>query len=73
MTVTIAGIPAALSTKLIEEYVDIKKHFATNDWGPGQLSGGRFAEVMLRIYQHLLGEPVTAFGADIVHARRRVF
>jgi hypothetical protein len=66
MTITIAGIPTALSTKLVEEYLDIKKHFTMNDWGPGQLKGGRFAEVMLRIYQHLLGEPVTPFGTDIV-------
>ncbi len=66
MTITIADIPAALSAKLVEEYLDIKKHFAMNDWGPGQLKGGRFAEVMLRIYQHLLGEPVTPFGTDIV-------
>jgi hypothetical protein len=66
MTMTIAGIPGALSAKLIEEYLDIKKHFAMNDWGPGQLKGGRFAEVMLRIYQHLLGEAPTPFGNDIV-------
>ena len=66
MTITITGIPSALSAKLIEEYLDIKKHFAMNDWGPGQLKGGRFAEVMLRIYQHLLGESVTPFGTDIV-------
>jgi hypothetical protein len=66
MTITIAGIPTALSAKLVEEYLDIKKHFAMNDWGPGQLKGGRFAEVMLRIYQHLLGEPVTPFGTDVV-------
>jgi hypothetical protein len=66
MTITIAGIPTALSAKLIEEYLDIKKHFAMNDWGPGQLKGGRFAEVMLRIYQHLLGDPVTPFGTDIM-------
>jgi hypothetical protein len=37
-----------------------------NDWGPGQLKGGLFAEVMLRIYQHLLGEAVAPFGNDIV-------
>jgi hypothetical protein len=66
MTLTIAGIPTALSAKLVEEYLDIKKHFAMNDWGPGQLRGGRFAEVMLRIYQHLLGEPVTPFGTNIL-------
>ncbi len=66
MTLTIAGIPATLSAKLVEEYLDIKKRFAMNDWGPGQLKGGRFAEVMMRIHQHLLGEQVTPFGADIV-------
>lgn len=66
MTLSITGIPTALSEKLVEEYLDIKKHFAMNDWGPGQLKGGRFAEVMLRIYQHLLGETVMPFGADIV-------
>jgi hypothetical protein len=66
MTLSIGGIPPALSAKLIEEFLDIKKHFAMNDWGPGQLKGGRFSEVMLRIYQHLLGESVAPFGTDIV-------
>ncbi len=33
MTIVIADIPAALGAKLIEEYLDIKKHFAMNDWG----------------------------------------
>jgi hypothetical protein len=66
MTMAITGIPAELSAKLVEEYLDIKKHFAMSDWGPGELKGGRFAEVMLRIFQHLLGEAVTPFGTDIV-------
>ena len=42
------------------------RHFSVILGGPGQLKGGRFAEVLLRIYQHLLGEPVTPFGTDIV-------
>jgi hypothetical protein len=66
MTIAIAGMPPALSAKLIEEYLDIKKHFAMNDWGPGELKGGRLAEVMLRVYQHLLGDSVTPFGTNIV-------
>ncbi len=65
MTLSISGIPSELSTKLIEEYLDIKKRFAMNDWGPGQLKGGRFAEVVLRIYQHIQGEIVTPFGTDV--------
>jgi hypothetical protein len=66
MTLLINGIPSQISTKLIEEYLEIKKRFAMNDWGPGQLKGGRFAEAVLRAYQHLLGDAVTPFGTDIV-------
>lgn len=70
MTVSIAGIPAELNAKLVEEYLEIKKRFAMNDWGPGQLKGGRFAEVVLRVYQHLLGDAVTPFGVDIRPAEK---
>lgn len=59
------GVPSNLSDKLEEEYVEIKKRFSLSDWGPGQLKGGRFAEGVLRIFQHLLGQPVTPFGTDI--------
>jgi hypothetical protein len=70
MSLSISGIPPELSSKLIEEYLEIKKHFAMNDWGPGQLKGGRFAEAALRTYQHLLGEAVTPFGTDIVASEK---
>jgi hypothetical protein len=70
VTVSIAGIPSELNAKLVEEYLEIKKRFAMNDWGPGQLKGGRFAEVVLRIYQHLQGQAVTPFGVDIPPAEK---
>jgi hypothetical protein len=65
MTLLFSAIPTQIGASLIEEYVAIKKHFAMNDWGPGQLKGGRFAEAVLRAYQYLLGEVVTPFGTDI--------
>ena len=65
MSLVIYGLPAALSEKLVEEFLEIKKRFLMNDWGPGQLKGGRFAEALLRVYQHLLGKPITPFGEDI--------
>lgn len=65
MTFIIAGIPASLSEKLIEEYLEIKRHYVMRDWKPSQLEGGRLAEVVLRIFQHLLGTTVTPFGTDI--------
>ncbi len=65
MTLILNNIPADLSDRLVTEYLEIKKRYSMNDWGPGQLKGGRFAEVVLRIFQHLLGRPVTPLGADI--------
>lgn len=70
MTLSIRTIPTELNTKLIEEFIEIKKRFAMNDWGPGQLKGGRFAEVVLRIYQSLLSEAVTPFGSDVPAAEK---
>lgn len=73
MTLSISGLPTSLGEKLIDEFLDIKKHYQMSDWGPSQLKGGRFAEVLLRIFQHLLGEPVTPFGTDIpANAKTRI-
>lgn len=65
MALVLGNIPQNLSDKLLEEYLEIKKRYAVRDWGPGQLQGGRFAEVVLRILQHLLGITITPFGTDI--------
>src|SRR3989344_7177855 len=65
MAITFTGIPVGLSETLIEEYLEVKKRYSMNDWGPSQLMGGRFAEAILRIFQHLLGSSVTPFGTDI--------
>jgi hypothetical protein len=70
MSISISGFPSELSTQLILEFLEIKKRFAMHDWGPGQLKGGRFAEVLLRIFQHLLSDPVTPFGSDIPAAEK---
>lgn len=66
----LTGIPSLISAKLIEEYTEIKKRFAMNDWGPGQLKGGRFAEAVLRAFQHLLADPITPLGTDIAAAEK---
>ncbi len=70
MSLSISCLPNTLNEKLVEEYLEIKKRFSMNDWGPGQLKGGRFAEVMLRIFQHFLGGAITPFGADIPAAEK---
>ncbi len=65
MGIKIGNIPTDLSDQLAVEFLDIKKRYLTRDWGPGQLKGGRFAEVILRVFQHLLGEQITPFGVEI--------
>mgnify|MGYP000688658105 CR=1 FL=1 len=65
MHITISNIPKILSDSLFDEYLDIKRRYQTEDWGPAQLMGGRFAEVILRIYQNILTGTYTAIGTDI--------
>lgn len=59
------NIPNNLEVKLLEEYTEVKRRFQLNDCGPSELNGGRFAEVALRIFQHLLGEPISPFEQEI--------
>ncbi|MCR4314019.1 MAG: hypothetical protein NUV84_02100 [Candidatus Uhrbacteria bacterium] len=61
----IGSVPPELSEKLFEEYLEVKKRFFVGDWGPGQLKGGRFAEVVLRIFQSILGLACSPLGTDI--------
>jgi hypothetical protein len=70
MALTFNSIPTHISERLLEEYLEIKKRYSMNDWGPGQLKGGRFAETILRVFQHLLGEQVTPFGTDIPNVEK---
>lgn len=65
MDLVLGSVSQDLTVKLIEEYLEIKKRYVMSDWGPGELKGGRFAEVVLRIFQHLLGVPITPPGTDI--------
>jgi hypothetical protein len=58
-------IPDELEASLSVEYAEIKRRFQLNDCGPSQLNGGRFAEAVLRVFQHLLGVSITPLGQDI--------
>lgn len=74
MSLTIKNLPSPLVDKLTQEYIEIKKRHTMRDWGPSQLNGGRFAEAMCRIFQHLLGVAVTSFGTDIPgHEKQKIF
>lgn len=73
MSVTKAEVVSALSlslpieivTKLLDEYQEIKQQFALGKFLPSELNGGRFAECVLRLIQHLNNPPYTPFGTPI--------
>ncbi|MEK7546941.1 MAG: hypothetical protein AAB536_02065 [Patescibacteria group bacterium] len=65
MSSILKNIPKNLEDGLFTEYTELKRRFQLNDVGPSQLNGGRLAEVILRIFQHLLKIPVSPFENEI--------
>lgn len=58
-------LPNEIVTHLLDEYQDIKQHFAFRKFRPSELNGGRFAECVLRLIQHLDNPPYTPFGTSL--------
>lgn len=58
-------LPVEIVTNLLDEYLDIKQNLAFRRFRPGELNGGRFAECVLRLVQHLDNPPYTAFGTSL--------
>jgi hypothetical protein len=59
------NMPPDIEAFLIKEYKASKKCFFLNDPLGLQLHAARFAEALLRLFQHLIGESITPFGTDI--------
>jgi len=58
-------LPAEIVTNLLNEYLDIKQNLAFRKFRPSELNGGRFAECVLRLVQHLDNPPYTPFGTSL--------
>lgn len=57
----LSAIPEGLRTPLIEEYTQIVGNFMERRWGPAELSGGRFCEIVYTILNgHAQGTYATA-------------
>lgn len=41
-----------LTNQLVDEFVSLERRFIQRDWGPSQLDGGQFCEVLARILYH---------------------
>lgn len=42
-----------LCTQLLDEFVSAERRFIQRDWGPAELDGGQFCEVLARILYHI--------------------
>lgn len=58
-------LPNEIVTHLLDEYQDIKQHLVFRKFRPSELNGGRFAECVLRLVQHLDTPPYTPFGTSL--------
>lgn len=61
-------MPSDIVTHLLEEYLDIKKNLVFRKFRPSELNGGRFAECVLRLIQHLDKPPYTPFRTSLGHS-----
>ena len=63
------AFPSWLVEALLAEFQEIRTSFALGRFGPSELRGGRFAECVVRCFEHLLGDPITPLGQPINSSR----
>jgi hypothetical protein len=60
-------LPNDIVNHLLDDYIEIKQNFAFRKFRPSELNGGRFAESIIRIIQHLDNPPYTPFGTQLLN------
>ncbi|WP_216327810.1 hypothetical protein [Deinococcus aestuarii] len=60
-----SSLPKEIIERLITEYIEIKHQFVLNKHRPSELSGGHFAETMVRLLEHMRQGTYTPFGTTI--------
>lgn len=58
-------LPQEIIENLINEYLGIKQSLILSKYSPSELNGGRFAECIIRLIQHLDNPPFTPFGQQL--------
>jgi hypothetical protein len=58
-------LPSELADELLEEFKELRRRFLLRDWGPSELNGGRFAEVVLRVLEWMMDEKYTPLGKQL--------
>lgn len=58
-------LPQEIVENLLTEYLGIKQSLVLARYSPSELTGGRFAECVLRLIQHTSNPPYTPFGTSL--------
>lgn len=58
-------LPNDIVAHILDDYIEIKQHFAFRKFRPSELNGGRFAEGVLRLIQHEGTGSYTPFGTQL--------
>lgn len=66
-------LPAELVDSLAEEYKKIHQEYLLGNWGPSQLNGGRFSEILLRIMEYKLNNVYTPLSGSMQGKRDKIF
>lgn len=61
------AIPQEIVENLVTEYLGIKDSLVLARYSPSELNGGRFAECVIRLIQHLDNPPYTPFGHHLAN------
>lgn len=59
------ALPTDIVDNLLTEYLSIKQSLVLARYAPSELNGGRFAECILRLIQHISNPPYTPFGSHL--------
>jgi hypothetical protein len=60
-----SGLPAAVTKRLLKEYVDAKRRYHLGDHRPTEVDAGRFAEAALRLVEHALFQSYTPLSKNM--------
>lgn len=66
------SITEELATHLVDEYIKIKRAFSLGHYAPAELSGGRFGEVIVRIFEYLRSGIYTPLGSSLSNTSSKI-
>lgn len=70
LNAALANIPPEFRNRIIKSYLELKSRHSEGKYDAAGVSAGKFCETVVRLLQHELKMPVTAFGQQISNLPR---